>query len=149
MARDFPERRRRRLMETAMNLPALKEQRASKVDSLRALVTAAANENRDLNDSEQAAFNSGKAEIERPERDITNETFLAEAERRAHGEPVNGTGDKHFDGECREFSLRKAILAQMPGFGFDIDVGREREISRELERRAGVPAQGMFVPTAV
>jgi HK97 family phage major capsid protein len=131
-----------------MTIAALKETRATKTDALRAIVAKATTEARDLSEQEQAAFDAGKAEVEKLERDIRNGEFLAEAERRAHGEPVgNGGGDKAFETECREFSLRKAILSQMPGF--DIDVGREREVSRELERRGGMPAQGMYCPVAV
>jgi HK97 family phage major capsid protein len=130
-----------------MNLPALKETRATKVDALKSILAKAESEKRDLNDNEQSAFDSGKTELERLERDIRNAEFLAEAERRAHGEPVNGSGDKRFEAELREFSLRKAIASQIPGL--NIDCGRELEISRELERRAGHPAQGMLCPTAV
>jgi HK97 family phage major capsid protein len=73
-------------------IPALKEQRAAKVDALKAILTKAENEKRDLSDGEQSAFDSGRTEIEKLERDIRNAEFLAEAERRAHGEPVNGGG---------------------------------------------------------
>jgi HK97 family phage major capsid protein len=130
-----------------MNLPALKEQRGAKVGVLKAILAKAETEKRDLNDNEQGAFDTGKAELERLERDIRNAEFLAEAERRAHGEPVNGSGDKRFEAELREFSLRKAIASQIPGL--NVDAGREVEISRELERRAGRAAQGMLCPNAV
>jgi HK97 family phage major capsid protein len=133
-----------------MNLPALKEQRGSKVDALRAIVAKAEAEKRDLNDNEQAAFDAGKTEIEKLERDLGNAEFLAEVERRAdNGEPVNGSGDQRFDTECRSFSLRKAIASQIPSLSINVDAGREREISREIERRAGRSADGMFAPTAV
>ena len=130
-----------------MNLPALKEQRGAKVDALKAILAKAESEKRDLSDNEQGAFNTGKTELERLERDIGNAEFLAEAERRAQGEPVNGGGDKRFEAELREFSLRKAIASQIPGL--NVDAGREVEISRELERRAGRAAEGMLCPTAV
>jgi HK97 family phage major capsid protein len=130
-----------------MRIADLKEQRGAKVDALKTILAKAENEKRDLNDNEQGAFDSGKTELERLERDIRNAEFLAEAERRAHGEPVHGSGDKRFEAELREFSLRKAIASQIPGS--NIDAGRETEISRELERRAGHPPQGMLCPTAV
>jgi HK97 family phage major capsid protein len=130
-----------------MNLPALKEQRAAKTDALRAIVAKAANENRDLTEQEQTAFDAGKTEIEKLEKDIRNAEFLAEAERRQHGEPVTGH-DQRFDQECREFSLVKAIASQVPGL--NVDSGREKEISRELERRSGRAAQGgLLCPTSV
>jgi HK97 family phage major capsid protein len=129
-----------------MNLPALKEQRGSKLDALRAIVAKAESEKRDLNDNEQAAFNSGKAEIEKLERDIGNAEFFADVERRMDGQPV-GNPDKKFEAECREFSLVKAIASQIPGM--DVDAGREKEVSREIEQRAGRAANGMFAPTQV
>jgi hypothetical protein len=83
-----------------MTIAALKETRAATIDALRAIVAAAAAQARDLSEQEQAAFDSGKAEVEKLERDIRNTEFLAEAERRAHGEPVGNGGDKHFETEC-------------------------------------------------
>jgi HK97 family phage major capsid protein len=130
-----------------MNLPALRETRATKVDALKSIITNATNERRDLNDNEQAAFDAGKLEIEKVERDIRNAEFLAEAERRAHGEPVSPSGDQRFDVEQRAFSIRKAIAAQIPGSS--VDCGREKEISRELERRSGRTAEGLLVPMSV
>jgi len=49
--------------------------------------------------------------------------------------------------ECREFSLIRAIASQVPGL--NVDAGRERELSRELERRSGRAAGGIMVPTTV
>jgi HK97 family phage major capsid protein len=130
-----------------MNLPALREARAAKVDALKSLVANAEGAKRDLSDLEQDAFDTGKKQIEALDRDIQNAEFLAEAERRAHGETVNGSGDQRFDVACREFSLRKAIASQIPGM--NVDAGREIEVSRELEHRSGRAAQGMLCPTAV
>jgi HK97 family phage major capsid protein len=130
-----------------MTIAALKETRATKVDALRAIVAKATTEARDLSEEEQAAFDTGKAEVERLERDIKNGEFLAEAERRAHGEPVgNGSGDRHFELECRGYSLVRAMAAQA---GLDVDAGREREISRELAKRSGRSPEGIFAPTQV
>ena len=42
-----------------MRIAALKEQRAAKVDALRAIVAKAESEKRDLNETEAAAFNTG------------------------------------------------------------------------------------------
>src|SRR5262245_16214728 len=129
-------------------LASLKEARAAKTDALRAIVAKAEAERRDLSEQEQSAFDTGRGDIEKLERDIRNSEFLAEAERRMQGEPVgNGHGDKAFEAECREFSLRKAIVSQIPGLS--VDAGREREISRELEHRAGRAAQGIMCPNDV
>jgi HK97 family phage major capsid protein len=129
-----------------LQLAELKERRAARTDAIRAIVNKATSEKRDLTDQEQAAFDTGKQEIERIERDLRNAEFLAEAERRMQGEPV-GNGDNRFETECRQFSLFNAIRSQMPGVTGDF--GREIEISKELERRSGRPAQGMLCPTSV
>jgi HK97 family phage major capsid protein len=130
-----------------MHLPALKETRGVKVDAMRAILAKAEAEKRDLTEAEQSAFDAGRAEIEKLEKEIRNAEFLSEYERRANGEPIATNGDKHFDMECREFSLRKAIAAGCPGI--NVDCAREREISQELERRHGVKAAGIMVPTTV
>lgn len=87
----------------------LREQRGLKVDAIRAIHAKAASENRDLNDAEQAAFDTGKGEIERLEREIRNYEFLADAERRAEAEPIGeGRGGEMGDIEAR-FSPAKAL----------------------------------------
>jgi HK97 family phage major capsid protein len=129
-----------------LNIVSLKEARAAKTDAMRAMVDKATSEKRGLTDAEQAAFDAGKSEIAKIERDLRNAEFLADAERRMVGEPV-GNGDNKFDAECRQFSLLNAIRSQIPGMTGDF--GREVEISKELERRAGRPAQGMLCPTSV
>jgi HK97 family phage major capsid protein len=130
-----------------MTIASLKEQRANKVDSLKAILAKAETERRDLNENEQSAFDNTKVDLEKLDKDIRNAEFVAEYERRMAGEPVATNGDKHFDIECREFSLRKAIAAGCPGI--NVDCGREREVSQELERRYGVKAEGIMVPTTV
>jgi HK97 family phage major capsid protein len=129
-----------------MNLAALKETRATKVDALKAIIAKAEAEKRDLSDGEQHAFDAGKVEIEKLERQIRDAEFLADAERRMDGAPV-ANADKKFESECREYSLIRAIASQVPGL--NIDSGREKEISRELEHRSGRTAQGMLAPTNV
>jgi HK97 family phage major capsid protein len=129
-----------------MHLPALRESRASKIDALRGIVTAAEKEKRDMTEAEQAAFDTGKTELEAIEKQVRNAEFLQEYERRASGEPITN-GDAGFENQCREFSIRKAIASQI--YGLQVDAGREREVSQELERRGGVKAEGILVPTAV
>jgi HK97 family phage major capsid protein len=129
-----------------LRLPELKEARATRTDALRAMIAKAETEKRDLTDAEQAAFNAGRKDVEKLERDIRNAEFLADAERRMDGEPV-GNADQKFDVECRQFSLARAIASQLPGS--NIDFGREVEISKELERRSGTKPQGFFAPMTV
>ena len=58
-----------------------------------------------------------------------------------------GSGDNRLDAELRNFSLRKAILSQVPGH--NEDCARERELSGEIARRSGRPFQGIAVPMSV
>ena len=96
-----------------LNIPSLREARAQKVDAVRAIVSKAETEKRDLSDQEQSAFDVGKEEIEKLERDLRNGEFLAEAERRMQGTPV-GNADNRFEAELQNFSLRKALLSECP-----------------------------------
>jgi HK97 family phage major capsid protein len=129
-----------------MNLPALREQRGAKVDALKAILAKAESEHRDLNENEQREFDAGKTELERIERAIRNSEIVADCERRMQGEPVV-TGDQRLDAELRNFSLRRAILSQVPGHAEDCS--RERELSAEIARRAGRPFAGVPVPYAI
>jgi HK97 family phage major capsid protein len=96
---------------------------------------------------EQQSFDSGKAELEKLERDIGRAEFLDAAERRMVGQPVTGTGDDRLDAELCSFSLVRAILTQVPGH--NVDCGRERELSAEVARRSGRTFQGIAVPMSV
>lgn len=124
------------------SLNALKEQRGLKVDAIRAIHAKAATETRDLNDAEQSAFDAGRGEIERIERDIRNQEFLADAERRAHAEPVTERDGGMADLEAR-FSASKAI-------GEFADTGRltGAEAEWSAEHRSGRPG-AIAMPTSL
>lgn len=128
-----------------MNLRELQEQRSMTVAAMRGIVDKAEVEHRDLTADETARFDTLKAEAAKVEANITRQATLDELERRATGTPITGTGDTSFDDEVRNFSLVKAIAAAS---GMNVDAGREREISAELERRSGRKAQGVMVPMA-
>ena len=91
-----------------MNVHALKEARAAKVDALKALTAKAAAENRDMNDAESREFDTGRSGVERLDRDIRNAEFLADAERRAEAEPMTGQRRDMADLE-RRFRVGKAV----------------------------------------
>lgn len=124
-----------------MQLAAIREARAAKVAEARALLNT-----ENLSAEQKIKFDALKGEITALEADEGRAQFLADAERRAAGEPVRGT-DTNFEAECRAFSLTKAIAAQLPNS--NVDAGREREISQELARRSGRTFQGIAVPTQV
>lgn len=89
------------------NAQAIREQRASKVDAIKAIHAKATSENRDLNDAEQSAFDAGRGEIDGLDTELRNAEFLANVERHEHADPVNGARDR---GELeRRFSIGKAL----------------------------------------
>ena len=94
-----------------LNLSALREQRSARADAIRAIVSKATAENRDLSEAEQSAFDVGKSEVEKIEQSIRNAEILADFERRMDGQPV-GNPDRKFETECRDYSLLKAIAHQ-------------------------------------
>jgi HK97 family phage major capsid protein len=116
-----------------MNLHTLRESRAAKVETLKALAAKAEAERRDLSADESTAFDAGRAEVEKLDRDIRNAEFLAEAERRAEAEPVSGSHRDLADLE-RRFRVGKAI-AEMSEHGRM--TGAEGEYA--AEHRSGRP----------
>lgn len=118
----------------------LREQRAAKVDALRAIADKAKNETRDLTDAEQSAFEAGRGDVERLEREIRNAEFLAEAERSADAETVHGDRRPI---ELRNYSLAKAVQESMAGRL----TGIEAEVHQDLTR--GRESRGVMVPTSI
>ncbi|KAA0893068.1 phage major capsid protein [Pusillimonas sp. ANT_WB101] len=123
-----------------MNINAIKEARASKVHEMRGLLNTAETEKRSLNDGEKTAFDKLKAEITGLEADEQRASFMAEAERQQHGEPV---GDKSLQSLEARINVMDVLRAQMENRSVD---GPAREYSQEVERRTGRKAEGCFVP---
>lgn len=88
-------------------------------------------------EGENAALNAQEA----------RQVALDDLDRRQTGQTVAGARDDRLDTEMRQFSLVRAIAAQIPGS--NVDAGREREISAEVCRRAGRQLEGIAVPLAV
>lgn len=122
------------------SIAALQEQRAARVDAIKAIVTKAETENRNLSSEENSAFDAGRADVERIDRDIRNAQFLAEAERRGPGDPVN---DNLQGADLTRYSAARAIRCAMTG-QFD---GIEGEMHAELSR--GRETRGIMIPTTV
>ena len=74
-------------------------------------------------------------------RQIDLQADVDECERRMSGTPVNG--DRQLDRELRNFSLTRMIQSRL---GANVDAGREREISQELERMEGRSSEGFLMP---
>lgn len=123
-----------------MSVHALKEKRAAKVDALLSIQRKAETETRDLNDNETAAFDTGRREIETLDCQIRNAEFLAEAERRSAGEPVNDNGHAP---DLSRYSAARAIRGALTG---RLD-GLEGEMHAELSR--GRETRGVMIPTSV
>lgn len=127
-----------------MTLRELLERRAKLVGEMRSLTNSPAGDGGDLSAEQTAKFDQFKTELEGIEKHIERQRLIDEAERRMNGERLTGNGDGNFDSLCRDFSLRRAIAAQIDPRS--VDAGREIEISKELARRSGRNPQGIFVP---
>jgi HK97 family phage major capsid protein len=88
------------------------------------------------------------AELDGLEKRIRTQALLDEADRRTEGTAVNGN-DSAFDRELRGFSLVRALASQVPDIAGNVDAGREREISAELQRRYQMPVEGIAIPLQV
>jgi len=124
-----------------MTVAALKEKRAARTDALLAIQRKAETENRDaLSDTEQSAFDGARGEIENLDKQIRNAEFLAEAERRAHADPVNDNGHAP---DLSRYSAARAIRGALMG---RLD-GLEGEMHDVLSR--GRETRGVMIPTSV
>lgn len=108
------------------------------------------------NSGDTAAFDNASAEletydtrfadeVEKLEKRINQVARLDAADRSARGTPLHGD-DKLISEIRSRFSVVRAIAAQA---GLGVDTGFEREIQAELAKRAGRPAEGIFIPTEV
>lgn len=128
-----------------MKLFELQEQRATAVAEMRAISDKAERETRDLTADEGAKFDALKATISDLDRKIARASALAEAERSAPA-IVSRVGDGAYESRAAEFSVSKAIRAAL---GSTEDVGFEKEISAEVQRRSGRVFQGIPCPDEI
>jgi HK97 family phage major capsid protein len=106
-------------------------------------ITNSPSDGGDLSAEQAEKFNSLKTQLESVEKQLERQRLIDEAERRmAGGESLNR--DDHFTRACQDFSLQRAIAAQIDPRA--VDCAREIEISSELARRSGRKPRGMFVP---
>jgi HK97 family phage major capsid protein len=122
----------------------IKEQRALAVTEMRGLVEKAKAEKRNLSADEAAVFDGLKAKITELEGQEARASFLENAERSMNGAPVDG--DKAFGTLESNVSLMSVIRAGMEGRALS---GAEAEYSKEIERRTGRKAGGVFIPLSV
>ncbi|MBA2660082.1 MAG: phage major capsid protein [Nitrosospira sp.] len=119
----------------------LKEQRALAVTEMRAMVEKSQAEKRSMTADENTRFEVLKSKITDLESQETRASFLENAERNMKGAPVHG--DKSFTELESSVSLMSVIRAGMEGRSL---TGAEAEYSKEIERRTGRKAGGVFVP---
>lgn len=133
-----------------MKLHELMEQRAAAVAEMRSLTDKATTEKRDLTDAEATAFDAAKAKVADLDKKITRAQALADAERSAPAVVHGRVGDGQFEERARDFSIVKAIRSTLPSHeGGNVDIGFEREISGEVQRRSGRTFEGFAVPDQV
>jgi HK97 family phage major capsid protein len=125
----------------------LLQKRSGIVDAMRAITSAPAGHGGDLSDEQNKKFDEHKSTLESIDKQIERNRVIEDAERRLEGAPLS-TGDKRLDEAMRDFSIRKAIVANIPDLAPQVDCARERELSQELARRAGRPFQGIAVPVS-
>lgn len=121
----------------------VKEKRAVAVAEMRGIVEKAQTEKRNFSADEAARFEGLKTQITELEGQEARASFLVEAERSMKGTPVSG--DKAFSELENNVSLLNVIRAGMEGRSLS---GAEQEYSKEIERRTGRKASGIFVPLA-
>lgn len=122
-----------------MNLNEIRERRAALVQEARALVSG-----ENVTAEQKTRFDELKAEIEGLEADERRAAFLEECERRSTGERVSGEPAGLAELETR-VSLLRVLQAQVAGRALD---GAEAEYNREIERRNGRAAEGVYLPLA-
>lgn len=131
-----------------MTLRELREKRARTIAAMREITDAPKGVGGDLDEAQEQRFNTLKGELSALDKQIERQTLLDEADRRAEGTPINGSGDDRLDALLDETTLQRTIIAQLPAeMRGGIDCGREIEASNELARVAGIKPKGMAIST--
>lgn len=117
----------------------IKEQRSLAIGEMRTIVEKAQTEKRQLTVDEVAKFDALKTKVAEYEGQEARAVFLADAERRMNGTPV----DKSQAELESNVSLLDVLRAGMEGRSL---TGAAAEYSKETERRTGRKAGGVFIP---
>ncbi|MBB35395.1 MAG: phage major capsid protein [Hirschia sp.] len=109
----------------------------------RASIVARMSEAHDSDNSE--AFATAEKELAAVDAKLERARKVDAADRAETGTPI--AGDEKLVSEIRtKFRVSRAIAAAS---GLGVDAGFEREIQTELAKRAGRPAEGVYIPTEV
>lgn len=123
-----------------MTLQEIRQRKAAKIAEMRAALAAVTG----TPTAEQtASFDKLKGEITELEGQEARQQFLDDAERRAAGTVVAGTGDTGMASLESRVSLLRVLQAGAEGRALD---GAEAEYNAEIERRNGRKAQGIYMP---
>jgi HK97 family phage major capsid protein len=118
------------------------EQKAQAVQEMRGMIERTQSEKRNLSGDEVAKFEALKAKVTDLEGQEARASFLADAERRMIGTPV----DKAQADLESNVSLMEVLRAGMEGRSL---TGAAAEYSKETERRTGRKADGIFIPMSL
>lgn len=116
-----------------------KEQKAQAVHEMRGMIEKSQAEKRNLSGDEVAKFDALKNKVTELEGQEARASFMADAERRMIGQPV----DKSQAELESNVSLLEVLRAGMEGRSL---TGAAAEYSQETERRTGRKAGGVFIP---
>ena len=109
----------------------------------RAAIVKRMSEAHDADNSE--AFSTAEKELATVDAKLERARKIDAADRAEPGTPI--AGDEKLISEIRSrFRVTRAIAAAA---SLGVDAGFEREIQTELAKRAGRPAEGLFIPTEV
>ena len=109
----------------------------------RAAIVARMNEAHEADSTEM--FAGAEAELRAVDARLDRARKIDAADRAEPGKLING--DAKLGDEIRSrFRVSRAIAAAA---GLGVDAGFEREVQAELAKRAGRPAEGVFIPTEV
>lgn len=122
-----------------MRTHEIKERRAGLVADMRGILAKAEGEKRNLSGDEQAKFDGLKTQIQDLEAQEARAAFLEDAERRSMG----AAADKPFQSLQGEISILEVLRNAMEGRS---QSGAAAEYAKEIERRTGRKASGIFVP---
>ncbi|WP_374330452.1 phage major capsid protein [Aestuariivirga sp.] len=90
-------------------------------------------------------FSTAEKELRDLDVKLDRQRKIDAADRAEQGRVING--DAKLDSEIRsKFSLTRAVAAAA---GLAVDAGFEREVQGELSKRAGRPAEGIYIPTEI
>ena len=116
----------------------------AEIDTARARMRELA-ELESLDESQTSEFESLRTTIDSLETRHRRAVEVDEIDRRAAGRAVVETrGDARWEDQVRGVSILRAIAGQVPGL--NVDSGREREVSQELQARSGRSSDGVVLP---